>query len=81
MGVGLRRHFCLPRYGGIFRARIGYSDHRLTLANHFQKHLVRDVYPPPREHLFLAFLLLFTELHLARDVAAIHMLHDVFLHR
>ena len=39
------------------------------------------IYLAAREHLFLAFLLLFAKLHLARDVAAIHVLRDVFLHR
>src|SRR5579872_3149263 len=48
---------------------------------HCQKSLLRNLYPPDALHSFLAFFLLFKQLSLARDVAAITLGEDVLSQR
>src|SRR3989344_3514941 len=64
-------------------SRTCYSDNNsdLVFPNHLQEHVIGDIYFAAREHLLLALLLLLAKFHLSRDIAAVHMLGDVFLHR
>ena len=52
----------------------------LSFAYNLEEYFVRDVYLAVCKHSFLALFLLFAELHFASDVAAIHVLRDIFLH-